>query len=72
MYHGSSLATCSGGNITSLSGRTSWSTVVVATRVRAAHNEAAGGEVVVDIHSSFEGSEPFVESVCFHTMLNPL
>ncbi len=62
----------SGGNITSLSGRTSWSTAAVAARVWAAHDEAAGGEVAADVHSSFQGGEPFVEPVCFHTIFNPL
>ncbi len=72
MYHRSSSATCSGGNITSLSGRTSWSTVAVATRVWVVHDIAAGGEVMVDVHLPLERGEPFVEPVRFHIMFNPL
>src|SRR6266851_3760912 len=72
MYHGSSSSICLGGNITSLSGRTSWSTTAVATRVRAVHDIAAGGEVVADVHLSFERGELLMEPVRFHTMFNPL
>ncbi len=72
MYHRSSSSACSGGNITSLLGRTSWSTVVVVTRVWVAHDVAVGREVTVDVHSPFECGELFVEPVCFHTMFNPL
>src|SRR6266851_2479344 len=73
MYHGSSSAACSGGNITPPLGRTSWSTPAVLTRVRAAGDEVVvPGEFLADVHSPFECSEAFVEPVRFHTMFNPL
>ena len=73
MYHGSSSAACSGGNITPFSGRTPWSTPAVSTRVGAAGDEVvAAGEFLVDVHPPFECCEVFVEAVRFHTMFNPL
>src|SRR6266851_5013752 len=73
MYHGSSSAACSGGNITPSSGRTPWSTPVVPTRVGAAGDEVvASGELLPDVHLAFEGGKAFVEPVRFHTMFNPL
>src|SRR6266853_726266 len=73
MYHGSSSAACSGGNITLSSGRTPWSTPAVSTGVRAAGDEVvAARQLLVDVHPPFEGGETFVEPVCFHTMFNPL
>src|SRR6266851_4370751 len=73
MYHGSSLAACSGGNITLSLERTSWSTPTVSTRVRVACDEVvAAREFLADVHLAFKGSEVFVEPVCFHTMFNPL
>src|SRR6266851_3460193 len=73
MYHGSSSATCSGGNITLSSERTSWSTPAVSTRVRAASDEVvAPGEFLADVHPPFERGEAFVEPVRFHAMFNPL
>ncbi len=73
MYHGSSLAACSGSNITLPSGRTSWSTLAVSTRVGAACDEVvAAWEFLADVHPAFECGEAFVEPVCFHTMFNPL
>src|SRR6266853_5729711 len=73
MYHGSSLAACSGSNITLSSERTSWSTLVVSTRVRAAGDEVvAPGEFLADVYPAFEHSEAFVETVRFHAIFNPL
>src|SRR5712671_825671 len=73
MYHGSSSAACSGGNITPFLGRTPWSTLVVSTRVGAAGDEVvAAREFRPDVHPAFKGGEAFVESVRFHTMFNPL
>src|SRR5882757_3438285 len=73
MYHGSSSAACSGGNITPFSGRTPWSTPAVSTRVGAAGDEVvAAGELLADVHLPFEICEAFVEPVRFHTMFNPL
>ncbi len=73
MYHGSSSAACSGGNITLSSERTSWSTPAVSTGVRAAGDEVvAPGEFLTDVHLPFECGEAFVEPVRFHTMFNPL
>src|SRR6266851_3489115 len=72
MYHGSSLAACSGGDITSFLGRTSWSTVVVATRVWMVWGEVAYGEVMPDVHLTLELGELFVEAVCFHPVFDPL
>src|SRR6266851_5890671 len=73
MYHGSSSAACSGGNITSSSGRTPWSTPAVSTRVGAAGDEVvAAGELLADVHPPFECGESFMEAVRFHTMFNPL
>ncbi len=72
MYRRSSSATCPGSNITSLSGGTFWSTAVVAARVWAAHDIAAGREVTADVHSPFEWGKLFVEPVHFHMMFNPL
>src|SRR5216683_8398609 len=73
MYHGSSLAACSGGNITLSSEGTPWSTPAVLTRVGAAHDEVvAAWELLADVHPPFECGEAFVEPVCFHTMFNPL
>src|SRR5712671_611887 len=73
MYHGSSSAACSGGNITFSSGGTSWSTPAVSTRVGAAGDEVvAAREFLVDVHPPFECGEVFVEPVRFHAMFNPL
>ena len=73
MYHGSSSATCSGGNITPFLGRTPWSTPTVSTRVRAAYDEVvAAWEFLADVQPPFECGEAFVEPVCFHAMFNPL
>src|SRR5713101_7300697 len=73
MYHGSSSAACSGGNITPFSGRTPWSTPAVSTRVGAAGDEVVPTrELRPDVHPAFEGGEAFVEPVRFHTMFNPL
>src|SRR6266853_5078109 len=73
MYHGSSSAACSGGNITPFSGRTPWSTPAVSTRVGTAGDEVvAAGEFLPDVHPAFECGEVFVEPVRFHTMFNPL
>src|SRR6266851_6216537 len=73
MYHGSSSAACSGGNITPSSGRTPWSTPAVPTRVGAAGDEVvAAGEFLTDVHPPFEIGEAFVEPVRFHTVFNPL
>src|SRR5216683_6899965 len=73
MYHGSSSAACSGSNITLSSGRTSWSTAAVSTRVGAAGDEVVtAGEFLADVHPAFECGEVFVEPVRFHTMFNPL
>src|SRR6266851_9109155 len=73
MYHGSSSAACSGGNITSSSGRTPWSTPAVSTRVGAAGDKVvAAREFLADVHPPFECCEAFVEAVRFHTMFNPL
>src|SRR6266851_2318174 len=73
MYHGSSSAACSGGNITLSSERTSWSTPAVLTRVWAAGDKVvAAQELLVDVHPAFQGGEAFMEPVRFHTMFNPL
>ena len=73
MYHGSSLAACSGGNITFSSEGTPWSTPVVSTRDGAAGDEVVmSGEFLADVHPAFECGETFVEPVHFHTMFNPL
>src|SRR5216683_5047763 len=73
MYHGSSSAACSGGNITFSLGRTSWSTLAVSTGVRAVGDKVvAARELLADVHLSFECGEAFVEPVRFHTMFNPL
>src|SRR6266851_4548326 len=73
MYHGSSLAACSGGNITLSSEGTSWSTPAVSMRVGVAGDEVvAPGEFLADVHPALKCGEAFVESVCFHTMFNPL
>src|SRR5229473_3087038 len=73
MYHGSSSAACSGGNITFSSERTPWSTPAVSTRVRAACDKVVvPWEFLVDVHPSFEGDKAFVEPVRFHVMFNPL
>ena len=73
MYHGSSLAACSGGNITSLSGRTPWSTPAVSTRVGTAGDEVVTArEFLADVHPALECGEAFVEPIRFHTMFNPL
>src|SRR5216683_8275203 len=73
MYHRSSSAACSGGNITPFSGRTPWSTPAVSTRVGAAGDEVvAAGEFRPDVHPAFKGGEAFVEPVRFHAMFNPL
>src|SRR5216683_3463034 len=73
MYHGSSSAACSGGNITPSSGRTPWSTPAVSTRVGPACDEVVtAGEFLADVHPPFEGRETFVEPIRFHTMFNPL
>src|SRR5712671_1044879 len=73
MYHGSSSAACSGGNITPFSGRTPWSTLAASTRVGAAGDKVvAAGEFLADVHSPLECGEAFVEPVRFHTMFNPL
>src|SRR5712671_6335156 len=73
MYHGSSSAACSGGNITFSLGGTPWSTPVVSTRVWAAGDKVATPwEFLADVHPAFECGEAFVEPVRFHTMFNPL
>src|SRR5712671_3427660 len=73
MYHGSSSAACSGGNITLSSGRTPWSTPAVSTRVGAAGDEVvAPGEFLANVHPPFKRSEAFVEPIRFHAMFNPL
>src|SRR6266851_6389691 len=73
MYHGSSSAACSGGNITLSSEGTSWSTPAVSTGVRAARDEVVvAWEFLADVHPPFECGEAFVEPVRFHTMFNPL
>src|SRR5216683_5940569 len=73
MYHGSSSAACSGGNITSFLGRTLWSTPAVSTRVRAVCDEVVvAWELLADVQSALECGEAFVEPVRFHTMFNPL
>ncbi len=73
MYHGSSSAACSGGNITLSSERTPWSTPAVSTRVRAARDEVvAACEFLTDVHPAFECGEMFVEPVHLHTMFDPL
>src|SRR5216683_5750907 len=73
MYHGSSSAACSGGNITPSSGRTPWSTPAVSTRVGVVGDEVvAPREFLADVHPPFECGEAFVEPVRFHMMLNPL
>jgi len=73
MYHGSSSATCSGGNITLSSERTPWSTPAVSTRVGAARDEVVvARQFCADVHAPLEGGEAFVEPVRFHTMFNPL
>src|SRR6266851_9479366 len=73
MYHGSSSAACSGGNITLSSERTSWSTPAVSARIRAVCDKVvAAGEFLPDVHPAFKGGEAFVEPVRFHTMFNPL
>ncbi len=73
MYHGSSSAACSGGNITLSSGRTSWSTAAVSTGVWAVGDEVvASQEFLADVHPSFKCGEAFVETVRFHTMFDPL
>src|SRR5713101_4680597 len=48
MYHGSSSAACSGGNITPFSGRTPWSTPAVSTRVGAAGDEVVAARELLD------------------------
>src|SRR5712671_2776226 len=73
MYHGSSSAACSGGNITFSLGGTPWSTPVVSTRVWAAGDKVATPwEFLADVHPALECGEAFVEPVRFHTMFNPL
>src|SRR5216683_2500129 len=73
MYHGSSLAACSGSNITLSSERTSWSTPAVSVRVLVAGDEVvAPREFLADVHPPFECGEAFVEPVRFHAMFNPL
>src|SRR6266851_8179448 len=73
MYHGSSSAACSGGNITLSSGRTPWSTPAVSMRGGAAGDKVvAARQLLADVHPPFEGGEAFVEPVRFHTMFNPL
>ena len=73
MYHGSSSAACSGGNITLSSGGTPWSTPAVSTRVGTAGDEVVvAGELLADVHPPFEVGEAFVEPVRFHTMFDPL
>src|SRR6266851_362416 len=73
MYHGSSSAACSGGNITLSLGGTSWSTLAVSTRVGVAGDEVvAPGKLLSDVHPALECGEAFVEPVRFHTMFNPL
>src|SRR6266851_6918106 len=73
MYHGSSSATCSGGNITLSSGGTPWSTLAVSTGVGAAGDEVvAARQLLADVHPPFKGGEAFVEPVRFHAMFNPL
>src|SRR5712671_2891941 len=73
MYHGSSSAACLGGNITPSSGRTPWSTPAVSTRVGVAGDEVVtSGELLADVHPTFERGEAFMEPVRFHTMFNPL
>ena len=73
MYHGSSSAACSGGNITLSSGGTPWSTPAVSTRDGAVGDEVvAPREFLANVHPAFKRSEVFVEPVRFHVMFNPL
>ncbi len=72
MYHRSSSAACSDGNITSLLGRTSWSTVVVLMRVWAAQGIVVHGEVAVDVHPAFKLGESFMEATSLHAVFDPL
>jgi len=72
MYHRSSSSAHLGGNITSPSGRTSWSTAVVATRVWVAWGIVAHGEVAVDVHPALELGELLMEAICLHMVFNPL
>src|SRR5216683_6191899 len=73
MYHGSSSAACSGGNITLSSGGTSWSTAAVSMGDRAAGDKVvAPREFLADVHSPLECGEAFMEAVRFHMMFNPL
>src|SRR6267154_1190793 len=73
MYHGSSSATCSGGNITLSSEGTSWSTPAVSTRVWAAGDKVVTpGEFLADVHPALKCGEAFVEPIRFHMMFNPL
>src|SRR6266851_1498149 len=68
MYHGSSSAACSGGNITPSSERTPWSTPAVSTRVLAAGDAVVvPGELLVDVHAALEcGSVHVVTAVSLH------
>src|SRR5216683_1601840 len=72
MYQGSSSAACLGGNITSSSGRTSWSTAVVVMRVRAVQGVVVDREVAADIHPAFELCESLMETVCLHAVFDAL
>src|SRR5216683_8058476 len=72
MYHRSSSAACLGSNITSPSGWTSWSTVVVVMRVWVVWGIVAGQEVAVNIHPAFELCELLVETICLHVVFDAL
>ncbi len=70
MYHGSSLAACLGGNITSPSGWTSWSTAVVVVRVWVAQGIVVDWELMADVYAAFEVCESFMEAVHLHAVFN--
>ncbi len=72
MYQGSSCATCSGGNITSFSEWTFWSTMVVVARVLPAWSEVLRGELLMDVKVAFEVGEAFIESVHLHAVFDAL
>src|SRR6266851_4173440 len=72
MYHGSSSAACSGGNITPFSGRTPWSTPAVSTRVfldvgddgSSCHFELGVVGVVAAVSLHFSEGGGVFESTC--------
>ncbi len=70
MYHGSSLATCLGGNITSPLGWTSWSTTAVAARVWVTWGIVADWEFLADVHVAFEVCGSLMETVCLHAVFD--